>query len=71
MSGDNCVPGTDIPKPEVHVPNGNAISVMTSVRTALHRARVPQDVIDAFQKKCLSGDYDNVLLTAMEYAELV
>lgn len=66
----NCVPGTNIPKPEVRLTDGNAVAIMCRVRQALRRAGVPAPIVEAFRQKALSGDYDNVLSTACEYAEV-
>ncbi len=66
------VPGTDIEKPTVQLTgdNGNAGFVIGKCQKALRRAGVPKSVIDEFLTKATSGNYDNVLTTAMEYCEV-
>jgi hypothetical protein len=64
------VPGTKIVKPVVELDDGNAFAVIGRVSKALRRAGVPAAVIKKYQTKSKSGDYDGVLATAMEYAEV-
>lgn len=48
--------------------DGNAFSLMGLVAHALKRqGRVEQSVIDEFRLQCMSGDYDNVLCTIMDW----
>lgn len=67
----DCVPGTKIKKPKCELvgQDGNAYFIMGRVSRALRRAGVGQNVIDEYTKKSTSGDYDNVLRTAMEYID--
>jgi hypothetical protein len=46
--------------------NGNAFSIIGQVTKALKRAD-HSDLVDEFQKEAMSGDYDHLLQTAMEY----
>ena len=66
------VPGTEIIKPEVTLigRDGNAFAIIGAVSRELRRADVPKEIIAEFKKEAMSGDYDNVLQTAMEYAEV-
>ena len=68
----DVIPGTDIPKPEVQLTgaDGNALSVIGNVQGALRRAGASDETISAFVEKATSGDYNNVLQTAMEYADV-
>jgi ribosomal protein L32 len=50
--------------------DGNAFFVISRVRKAMKRAGVEQSTIDAFSKEAMSGDYDHVLRTCMEYVEV-
>ena len=50
--------------------DGNAFSIMGRVSQALKRAGVPQEEVRAFQSEAMSGDYDNVLQTAMRWVEV-
>lgn len=47
--------------------DGNAFEVLATVRRALRRAGAPADELEAFQNEAMSGDYDNVLQTAMRW----
>ena len=64
------VPGTEIPKPTVTLDDGNAFSIIGKVAKALKRAGCADDVCQAFRVEAKSGDYDNVVQTAMKYAEV-
>lgn len=50
--------------------NGNAIVVAGTVRKALKRAGAPQVVLNAFWKEALSGDYDHVIQTCMDWVTI-
>lgn len=50
--------------------DGNAFAVMGAVTRALRRAGVPTDEVDEFRREAMSGDYDNVLRTAMRWVEV-
>ena len=58
-------------KPEVTLvgTNGNALSIIGKCTAALKKAGMA-DKAKEFQKKAMSGDYDNVLRTVMEYCEV-
>ena len=49
--------------------DGNSMSIVARVSKALRRNGVSAEEIDAFRKEALSGDYDNVLQTAMRWVE--
>lgn len=51
--------------------NGNCFAVMGTVKRAMLKAKVPQEDITAFMTEAMSGDYDHLLRTAMEYVEVV
>ena len=51
--------------------DGNAMSIMASVTRALKRHGVEKEEVDAFMKEAMSGDYDNVLRTAMKWVEVL
>jgi len=57
--------------PEVKVKlvgeDGNAFSIIGRCSKAARRAGVPKEKIDDFRKEATSGDYNNVLCTAMKY----
>ena len=47
--------------------DGNAFSIIGRVAKAMRRAKVDNADIEAFRAEAMSGDYDNVLQTAMRY----
>lgn len=50
--------------------DGNAFAIMGTVSKALKQANIPQEDIDAYLQESMSGDYDNLLRTAMKYVEV-
>ncbi len=50
--------------------DGNAMMIVGAVRRALKRAGVPNQDVEEFSKEALSGDYDNVLQTAMKWVDV-
>jgi len=50
--------------------NGNAYAILGNVRKALKQNNVPQDEIDLFLKEAMSGDYDNLLTTAIKWVNV-
>jgi hypothetical protein len=48
--------------------NGNAFAVMGAVRRALKEAG-QADKIEGYVAKAMSGDYNNLLMVSMEYAD--
>lgn len=50
--------------------DGNAFAIIGAVRRAMRRAGVPAEEIGAFCSEATSGDYDNVLQTAMRWVEV-
>lgn len=59
--------------PNVHVQlsgeDGNAMFIIGRTSRALRKAGVPQDQISAFTDEAMSGDYDKVLQTVMQWVE--
>ena len=57
--------------PEIEVQltgqDGNAFAIMGAVSTALRKGGVPKDEINEYTKESMSGDYDNLLRTAMSW----
>lgn len=60
--------------PEVKVKltgeDGNAFSIIGRVARELRRDGVSADEITKFRDEAMSGDYDNVLRTAMRWVEV-
>ena len=48
---------------------GNAFSIIGTVQRELQRAGNSSDIIEAFQKEAMSGDYEHVIATAVAYTE--
>jgi hypothetical protein len=49
--------------------DGNAWSIMARASTALKRAGVEQAEIDEYIEESMSGDYNNLLRTAMRWCD--
>lgn len=47
--------------------DGNAFSVMGAVRSALRDAGATGEQLDEYMNESMSGDYDHLLRTAMEW----
>jgi hypothetical protein len=62
----------DLIRPEVRLTDGdgNAGSVIGACVRALRRAGNTPEVIQAFRREAMSGDYDHVLETAITYCEV-
>lgn len=60
--------------PEIEVElvgtDGNAFALMGRVAKALRRHGVDEDEIDAMRDECMSGDYDHLLQTLMEWVSV-
>lgn len=50
--------------------DGNAYAIISKVKQALVRNKVPRDQITRFTDEAMSGDYNNVLQTAMKWVEV-
>ena len=49
--------------------DGNAMFIIARTCKALRKAKVPNEEITAFTKDAMSGDYDHVLQTIMNWVE--
>lgn len=47
--------------------DGNAFAIMASVTKALAKAGVSKEEIELYQTESMSGDYDNLLRTAVKW----
>lgn len=60
--------------PEVEVElvgqDGNAFAIMGRVSGALKKAGVPKDEVAEYMRESMSGDYDNLLRTAMKWVSV-
>ena len=50
--------------------NGNAFAVLGTARSAARKAKVPQEEIDAFMNEAMSGDYNHLLCTCMNWFDV-
>lgn len=50
--------------------DGNAYSIIGRVKEALRRAGYSKEQLLEFQREATSGDYDNVLATAMKWVDV-
>jgi RNA-binding protein YhbY len=50
--------------------DGNAFGILGSVQKALKNNGVEKVEIDAYLKEAMSGDYDHLLRTTMEWVEV-
>lgn len=49
--------------------DGNAFAILGRVRDAMRDANIDEKDIKAYLDKAKSGDYDNLLITTMEYVD--
>jgi hypothetical protein len=50
--------------------DGNAYAIMGAVEAALRRAGVSAEEIAKYREESMSGDYDNLLVTAMRWVDV-
>ena len=50
--------------------DGNAFAIMASVSRALKDHGVEREEVNTFTQEAMSGDYDNLLRTAMRWVEV-
>lgn len=50
--------------------DGNAFAIMGAVKNALKKAGATPDEISQYLAESMSGDYDNLLRTAMEWVKV-
>ncbi len=65
-------PNKPAPRPRVRLvgQDGNAFAIIGRVCEALRKAGAPAETIVQYRRESMSGDYDNVLATAMKYCEV-
>ena len=51
--------------------DGNAFYILGKVRKALQKEGADKEYLDFFLKEAQSGDYDHLLITCMEYVEII
>jgi len=50
--------------------DSNAYAIMAAVRSALQKAGADKEYVDQYLKESMEGDYDNLLVVAIKYAEV-
>lgn len=64
----------EVKYPDIHVQlsgyDGNAYTIMGRVSAALRRAGVSAEEIEQYTEESTSGDYDNLLRTAMRWVNV-
>ncbi|MCK5616973.1 hypothetical protein KAR91_84710 [Candidatus Pacearchaeota archaeon] len=50
--------------------DGNAFSILGTTMRALKRGKASMEDIASFQEEAMSGDYDHLLATVMDYVEV-
>jgi len=63
---------TKYPEIEVQIlgRDGNAFAIMGEIQNALKKAGVSKDEISLYIKESMSGDYENLLRTAMRWVSV-
>ena len=51
--------------------DGNAFSIMASVKSALKKAGASKEEIDQYLSESMAGDYDNLIRVATDWVEVV
>lgn len=50
--------------------DGNAFSILGIMLRALRTARIPEEEVDNFRADAMSGDYDHLLRTCMQWVNV-
>jgi hypothetical protein len=65
---------SDVKYPQITVKlvgkDGNAYAILGRVKQALNKNRVPKEEVDAFLKDAMSGGYNKLLRTCMEWVNV-
>ena len=68
------IPTIQVERPPLHLikepTNGNAFSIIAKANAAARKAGWTQAQIDAYQQEAMSGDYNHVLRTTMQYFDV-
>lgn len=51
--------------------DGNAFSILAKVVRELKKANIPKSEIDSFTEEATSGDYNQLLRTAMQWVNVI
>jgi len=58
------------PKVKLIGEDGNAFAIMGKVTKALRRAGADEEYIEKYMNESMKSNYDSLLMTAMEYADI-
>ena len=61
---------TEKPKIKLVGVNGNAYNILGIAKEALMNADADSEYVDQYLEEAMSGDYDHLLLTTMNYCEV-
>ena len=61
---------TEKPTVQLTGADGNAFFIIGTVGKALRRNGADKEYVEKFQEEAMSGDYNNVLCTAMKYVDV-
>ena len=50
--------------------DGNAFAIIGKVSKAMRKAKIENEIIQAFQHEAMSGDYNHLLQTCMKYVDV-
>ena len=50
--------------------DGNAFSILGRVISAMKKGKIENSIIEAYKKEAMSGDYNHLLATTMEYVNI-
>ncbi|TFG99690.1 hypothetical protein E4H12_01965 [Candidatus Thorarchaeota archaeon] len=50
--------------------DGNAFAILANVQHALRKGAVPKEEVDTFLKEAMSGDYNHLLRTCMNWVSV-
>jgi len=51
--------------------DGNAFAIIGETTKAMRRAGVDKKIIEKYKKEAMSGDYDHLLCTTMDYVNVI
>lgn len=58
------------PKVQLVGNDGNAYAIMGNIKKALQKAGADKEYVNQYIKESMEGDYDNLLVVAMKYADV-
>ena len=61
---------TEKPKVKLIGTNGDAFAIIGKVSKALRKAGADKEYVEKYMEESMAGDYDNVLVTAVDYVDV-